>query len=49
MGVTESLVQSIFYSQLGRYGNTLYISALAAIYSVQQIIFLPVQGISQGA
>jgi putative MATE family efflux protein len=49
MGVTESLVQSIFYSQLGRYGNTLYISALAAVYSVQQMIFLPVQGISQGA
>ena len=49
MGVTESMVQSVYYSQLLYYGNASYVAAMTIMYSLNQIIMLPLNGLGQGA
>lgn len=49
MGVTESIVQSVYYSQLLCYGDNSYVAAMTIIFSLNQIILMPIQGLGQGA
>lgn len=49
MQSTECLVQLTFNSGMQRYGNDYYVSAMTILFSVNQFLFLPMQGLSQGA
>jgi len=49
MNATECLVQLTFNTGMQTYGNDYYVSAMTIIFSLSQMLFLPVQGISQGA
>ena len=49
MQATECLVQLTFNTGMQTYGNDYYVGAMTVIFSLSQMIFLPVQGISQGA
>lgn len=49
MNLTEGLVQSVFYRQLMIFGNSSYVTAMSIMYSINQFIFMPVQGLGQGA
>lgn len=49
MQSTECLVQLTFNSGMQRYGNDYYVSAMTILFSVMQFLFLPLQGLSQGA
>lgn len=49
MSATESIVQTVFFQQLLVYGNSNYVAALSIMFSINQMIFLPIQGIGQGA
>lgn len=49
MGVTESIVQSVYYGQLLVYGNQSYVAAMTIIYTLNQIIMKPIFGLGQGA
>lgn len=49
MTSTESLVQAVFFQQLLKYGNSNHVAALSIMFSINQMIFLPIQGIGQGA
>lgn len=49
MYATESVVQTVVFQQLLKYGNSNHVAALSVMFSINQIIFLPIQGIGQGA
>lgn len=49
MQSTECLVQLVFNKSMGYYGNDLYVALMSILFSVMQFIFLPIQGIAQGA
>lgn len=49
MQSTECLVQLTFNSGMQKYGNDFYVGAMTVIFSLSQMIFLPLQGLSQGA
>lgn len=49
MNATECLVQLTFNTGMQTYGNDDYVGAMTIIFSLSQMLFLPVQGISQGA
>lgn len=49
MRITESLINTVFNRQLIRYGSMEYVAILSIIYSIQQLIQLPIMGISQGS
>ena len=49
MNITEGLVQTVFYQQLLVYGNSSYVAAMSIMYSINQFIFMPINGIGQGA
>ena len=49
MNATESLVQLTFNSGMQKYGNDLYVSAMSILFSINQLVFLPMTGVAQGA
>lgn len=48
MGVTESLVQSVYNKQLMHFGGSEYVAAMSIIFSISQFIYVPVVGLGQG-
>lgn len=49
MQSTECLVQLTFNTGMQQYGNDYYVGAMTILFSVSQMLFLPIQGLSQGA
>lgn len=49
MSVTNSLVQIFCNASLQFYGGDLYVGAMTIIYSVREIVQMPMQGFTQGA
>lgn len=49
MQSTECLVQLTFNTGMQTFGNDYYVGAMTIIFSLAQMLFLPVQGIAQGA
>lgn len=49
MQSTECLVQLVFNKSMGYYGNDYYVALMSILFSVMQFIWLPIQGIVQGA
>lgn len=49
MQATECLVQLTFNTGMQRYGNDYYVGAMTILFSVSQMLFLPMQGLAQGA
>lgn len=49
MQATECLVQLTFNTGMQKYGNDYYVGAMAILFSVTQMLFLPLQGLAQGA
>lgn len=49
MQSTECLIQLTFNTGMQKYGNDLYVGAMAILFSVSQMLFLPIQGLAQGA
>lgn len=49
MSATESILNVVFNSSLSRYGGDLAVGAMTILSSVMQFMFLPVQGLAQGA
>lgn len=49
MQSTECLVQLTYNSGMQRYGNDYYVGAMTILFSVMQMLFLPLSGLTQGA
>lgn len=49
MQSTECLVQLTFNTGMQKYGNDFYVGAMTILFSVTQMLFLPMQGLAQGA
>lgn len=49
MQSTECLVQLTFNIGMQKYGNDFYVGAMAILFSVSQMLFLPMQGLAQGS
>ncbi|MEG0216049.1 MAG: MATE family efflux transporter, partial [Hungatella sp.] len=49
MQSTECLVQLTFNTGMQSYGNDYYVGAMTILFSLSQMLFLPIQGIAQGA
>lgn len=49
MQSTECLIQLTFNTGMQKYGNDLYVGVMAILFSVSQMLFLPMQGLAQGA
>lgn len=49
MQSTECLVQLTFNTGMQKFGNDFYVGAMTIIFSLSQMLFLPIQGIAQGA
>lgn len=49
MGSTEGLLQVCFNRQLLFYGGDLAVSSMTILFSISQIVFLPMEGIAQGS
>lgn len=49
MQATECLVQLVFNTGMQKYGNDLYVASMTAIFSIMQLIWMPMQGVTQGA
>lgn len=49
MQATECLIQLTFNSGMQKYGNDLYVALMAILFSIMQFVWLPVQGLAQGA
>lgn len=48
MQATECLVQLTFNTGMQTYGNDYYVGAMTILFSLSQLLFMPVQGIAQG-
>lgn len=49
MQATECLVQLTFNTGMQQFGNDYYVGAMTILFSLSQMLFLPIQGIAQGA
>lgn len=49
MQSTECLVQLTYNSGMQRYGNDYYVGAMTILFSIMQMLFLPLSGLTQGA
>ncbi len=49
MQATECLIQLTFNSGMLKYGNDLYVALMSILFSLTQLIWLPIQGFAQGA
>ncbi len=49
MQVTECLIQLTFNNGMLKYGNDLYVALMSILFSLTQLIWMPMNGFSQGA
>ncbi len=49
MQTTECLIQLTFNTGMLKYGNDMYVALMSIFFSITQLIWMPVQGLSQGA
>lgn len=49
MQATECLVQLVFNKGMLKYGTTVNVAAMSVLFSIMQLVWLPMQGIAQGA
>lgn len=49
MQSTESLIQLIFNTGMKNYGNDMYVAVMSVLFSIMQVVWLPMQGFAQGA
>lgn len=49
MQATECLIQLTFNNGMLKYGNDMYVALMAILFSMTQFIWLPLQGLTQGA
>lgn len=49
MQVTECLIQLTFNNGMLKYGNDMYVALMSILFSLTQLIWIPMQGFSQGA
>ena len=49
MQATECLIQLTFNHGMLRYGNDLYVALMSILFSLTQVIWMPLQGFAQGA
>ena len=49
MQSTESLIQLIFNTGMKNYGNDMYVAVMSILFSIMQVVWLPMQGFAQGA
>lgn len=49
MQSTESLIQLIFNTGMQTYGNDMYVAVMSILFSVMQVVWMPMQGFAQGA
>lgn len=49
MQATECLIQLTFNNGMLKYGNDLYVALMSVLFSLMQLIWLPLSGIAQGA
>ena len=49
MQATECLVQLTYNSGMQHYGNDYYVGAMTILFSIMQMLFLPLSGLTQGA
>ncbi len=49
MNITESAINVAFNSSLSRYGGDIAVGAMTILASVMQFLFIPAQGLTQGA
>ena len=49
MQATECLVQLTFNVSMQKYGNDYYVALMSILFSIMQLLFMPMQGFSQGA
>lgn len=49
MQSTESLIQLIFNTGMRDYGNDMYVAAMSILFSIMQVVWMPMQGFAQGA
>ncbi|MCI5605310.1 MAG: MATE family efflux transporter [Clostridia bacterium] len=49
MQATECLIQLTFNNGMLKYGNDLYVALMSVLFSLMQLIWLPLSGFSQGA
>lgn len=49
MQSTESLIQLIFNTGMQKYGNDMYVAVMSILFSIMQVIWMPMQGFAQGA
>ena len=49
MQMTECLIQLTFNNGMLKYGNDLYVALMSILFSLTQLIWMPLQGFAQGA
>lgn len=49
MQVTECLIQLTFNNGMLKYGNDMYVALMSILFSLTQLIWMPLSGLSQGA
>lgn len=49
MQATECLIQLTFNRSMVKYGNDYYVALMSILFSIMQLVFMPMQGFSQGA
>lgn len=49
MQATECLIQLTFNNGMLKYGNDMYVALMSILFSLMQLIWMPVQGFAQGA
>lgn len=49
MQSTESLIQLIFNTGMRNYGNDMYVAVMSILFSIMQVVWMPMQGFAQGA
>lgn len=49
MQVTECLIQLTFNTGMAKYGGDVYVGVMSILFSTMQVVYLPMQGLSQGA
>lgn len=49
MNITEAAISAVFNSSLARFGGDIYVTVMTVASSVSQLVFMPMNGFSQGA
>ena len=49
MNSTESLIQLVFNKGMQTYGGDMHVALMSILFSIMQLVFLPISGLGQGA